>query len=63
MDKIIEWFIIYKYSIIIIDDINYKSTIGNNNSIDLNIISIISENLWLKQFYINIEYKIYSSIN
>jgi len=44
LNKIIEQFIVYKYSTIVIDYINYKLFTNNNNSIDLNTISTILEN-------------------
>jgi len=59
LNKIIEQFIIYKYSTTVINYINYKLTIDSNNFINLNTISTVLENFQSKQFYTNIVYFCY----
>jgi len=56
LNRIVEQFIVYKYSTTIAEYINCKSITDSSNSIDLNTISAVSENFQSKQFYINIVY-------
>jgi len=49
LNRVVEQFIVYKYSTIVVGYISRKSTADSSDSIDLNTISAVSEDFQSKQ--------------